>query len=212
MQYTLAVREKICTGCKLSFPVIPFVFTRQKSRKDGWGGYCRFCRHRTYVQNREQRLEYDRRWKEKNRTPAKVRASSSQQRARKEQRAKEGLALPSTFERQTGRRPVSKMHPYPTEEMRRFAFKASRVAAASNYRAKARYGVTGKLNRDDIYFVFERFCGRCAYCNVDVLDDYVCDHVIPLSRGGENCVENLALSCFSCNSSKKQRTLEEWKR
>lgn len=36
------------------------------------------------------------------------------------------------------------------------------------------------------------------------------DHKIPVSRGGTNDLDNLVLSCISCNSSKGGREPDEW--
>ena len=59
---------------------------------------------------------------------------------------------------------------------------------------------------------FERDGFLCVYCGSDVSDDPQCDHIFPISRGGENRLDNLATSCRSCNSSKGDRTPEEWRR
>lgn len=48
----------------------------------------------------------------------------------------------------------------------------------------------------------------CAYC------DQACetvDHIVPLNRGGDNQKQNLTPACRSCNSSKGDRLLSEWK-
>lgn len=60
------------------------------------------------------------------------------------------------------------------------------------------------LSRDNI---FRRDDFRCAYC--DSTKDLTIDHIYPKSRGGLNTWENLITSCFSCNSKKGDRTLEE---
>lgn len=60
--------------------------------------------------------------------------------------------------------------------------------------------------------VFIRDNFQCVYCGTNVVSDPQCDHVIPLSQGGETVEGNLATSCKSCNSSKKDRLVEEWLR
>lgn len=47
----------------------------------------------------------------------------------------------------------------------------------------------------------------CVYCAgpFDTID-----HVIPLTRGGDNMKSNLVPACRSCNSSKGQKLLSEW--
>jgi len=51
----------------------------------------------------------------------------------------------------------------------------------------------------------------CRYCAAPVSSDFCCDHVVPKSRGGKSEVANLAVCCKSCNSSKKDRLLSEWR-
>lgn len=43
---------------------------------------------------------------------------------------------------------------------------------------------------------------------VEATLDY--DHVVALSRGGENTAENIVMACWHCNASKSNRTLAEW--
>lgn len=59
--------------------------------------------------------------------------------------------------------------------------------------------------------VFERDDFRCVYCGCDVSADPQCDHIHPISRGGANTLDNLATACRPCNSSKGDKTPEEWR-
>lgn len=49
----------------------------------------------------------------------------------------------------------------------------------------------------------------CRYCG-DLNGPYEVDHVIPISRGGTNAIENLACACVSCNTQKRSHLLHEW--
>lgn len=52
----------------------------------------------------------------------------------------------------------------------------------------------------------------CWYCGKEVAsrDELTADHIFPRSKGGDNSLDNLALVCKSCNSSKNNMDLLEW--
>ncbi len=50
--------------------------------------------------------------------------------------------------------------------------------------------------------------GRCFYCG-DIGADI--DHVIPKSKGGTNDISNLVIACKSCNRSKKDKSLDDFR-
>lgn len=88
-------------------------------------------------------------------------------------------------------------------------------AARAHYRMakraeadKADYNVTVK----DIEALFDRFDGHCAYCNDEPIDEgnLNIDHVIPTSFGGSYNIENLIISCASCNAKKGSFPLPEF--
>lgn len=58
-------------------------------------------------------------------------------------------------------------------------------------------------------FVFERDNFTCTYCG-ERGGRLECDHIIPVSRGGGSNLDNLTTSCFTCNRSKRDKTVEEW--
>lgn len=55
-----------------------------------------------------------------------------------------------------------------------------------------------------------RFNGCCAYCGEK--KDLTLDHVVPVSRGGRHAAGNFLPACLSCNSSKSDKFLVEWRR
>lgn len=59
--------------------------------------------------------------------------------------------------------------------------------------------------------VYSRYNGRCAICGKPVTrKDMTISHKIPLSRGGDNGMDNLMLSCWECNHAKNNLTMEEF--
>lgn len=58
--------------------------------------------------------------------------------------------------------------------------------------------------------IYERDAGACQYCG-DTEGPFHVDHIEPLSRGGSHDDDNLCLACRTCNLSKKDSTVEEWR-
>ncbi|MGA9116028.1 MAG: HNH endonuclease [Bacteroidota bacterium] len=56
--------------------------------------------------------------------------------------------------------------------------------------------------------ILRRDAHRCQYCGRSDIPLTV-DHVVPVSRGGEETWENLACACVRCNNRKGDRTPEE---
>jgi 5-methylcytosine-specific restriction endonuclease McrA len=63
---------------------------------------------------------------------------------------------------------------------------------------------------------FVRLCQergwRCAYCDKALTPKTATeDHVVPLSRGGSDGIENIAPACISCNASKRATPAAEFR-
>ena len=61
-----------------------------------------------------------------------------------------------------------------------------------------------EITGNDIRKMFLDSYGKgCKYCDKQLkLNTIACDHIIPLSKGGDSTVENLQLICRSCNARK----------
>lgn len=57
-----------------------------------------------------------------------------------------------------------------------------------------------KINISDVEFIIQRDKNKCAYCGCDLRKkSWHIDHIHPLSKNGKNVIENLTLSCKTCN-------------
>lgn len=74
------------------------------------------------------------------------------------------------------------------------------------YRKK---GAGGYATFKQVHELYEKYLGLCVYCGLNKATSI--DHVIPISRGGNNNIENLLPACVSCNSKKRDKLLSEWK-
>ncbi|MFH0908899.1 MAG: HNH endonuclease [bacterium] len=57
-------------------------------------------------------------------------------------------------------------------------------------------------------YLEESFDGKCAYCGKPA-STY--DHIVPVSKGGQTTPGNIVPACASCNSSKNNKDVVEWR-
>lgn len=60
------------------------------------------------------------------------------------------------------------------------------------------------------YFLARLYRSACLYCGST--ERIEADHVMPISRGGVHSMGNLVPACKSCNCSKQDHTITEWKK
>lgn len=78
------------------------------------------------------------------------------------------------------------------------------------YEAKKKSVFVEYVDRD---IVFERDKGICHICRLPVSEKiWHLEHIIPLSRGGLHCYKNVAVSHARCNSSKRNKTIDEYRK
>jgi 5-methylcytosine-specific restriction endonuclease McrA len=79
-----------------------------------------------------------------------------------------------------------------------------------NRGALARYAI-GKIPAEDLYLKIGLQEYKCMYCKWTI-SFHTCeiDHIYPVSKGGEHYLYNIALTCSTCNQSKKARTLRRF--
>lgn len=57
--------------------------------------------------------------------------------------------------------------------------------------------------------VYSRYNGKCGFCGKDVSrNNITVSHKKPLSKGGDNSMENLVLSCWECNHIKNDMSMD----
>lgn len=66
------------------------------------------------------------------------------------------------------------------------------------------------ISKKDRFEIFKRDGFTCIYCgNVPPRVVLEVDHVIPVSKGGSNHIDNLVSSCMDCNRGKSNRELTD---
>lgn len=67
-----------------------------------------------------------------------------------------------------------------------------------------------ELTETDWNMAKKYFNFQCAYCGA--LEEMTKDHLVPLAKGGELSKRNTIPCCKACNSSKRDRDLDDWYR
>lgn len=69
-----------------------------------------------------------------------------------------------------------------------------------------------KFTRSQRINILNKFDQKCAYCGRELVYDILTiDHVIPLSLGGTNLINNLFPACELCNRLKANYKLEDFR-
>lgn len=74
----------------------------------------------------------------------------------------------------------------------------------SNKLNKRKRRSAGSLAAHEVIELLKR---PCEYCNGVATE---VDHIIPISRGGSNTIDNVVPCCRVCNARKNNRTKDEW--
>jgi len=81
---------------------------------------------------------------------------------------------------------------------------------ALDKRKAIEYEIGGKVSSEVKFNLFVKQSGICYWCFEKLDKIYHIDHVIPISRGGDNSETNIVVCCKSCNSQKSNKLVEEW--
>jgi len=86
--------------------------------------------------------------------------------------------------------------------------------AAARRRRALRHGATGSHTQAQLDALMLKQGGRCADCGDQFSPSTppTVDHIVALSRGGSDSIENLRWTCRSCNSAKYNKSPLEWAR
>lgn len=89
-----------------------------------------------------------------------------------------------------------------------------KVRAKAQRRRALKANAEGSFTADEWKFTLEVLDYRCVYCGIhkdDTPEKWLeADHLTPLSRGGDNYIDNIAPACKSCNCSKGTKTFDEF--
>jgi len=150
-------------------------------------------------ENIEKIKEYTKQWRKDN--PDKVKENKKRYRAKHPEKRVEEHRLHYLNHKE--KISENKKQYYKTEQgkMCRKRGKTKRLAKEKE--------IINTLTSQEWLDILEQYNYRCAYCDVEfeVENMPTKDHIIPISKGGNNTKENTIPACQSCNSKKGNRIL-----
>ncbi len=81
------------------------------------------------------------------------------------------------------------------------------IEYAHNYRAR-RDEAVGTFTWQEFFEKCTAQDWKCTYCGLE--KPLTVDHMIPLSKGGSNSIDNITPACLTCNCSKGDKTYDEY--
>lgn len=169
-----------CTKCKIVFPATIEFMSTNRSRKSGLDSWCKECR-KEYA-----RAIYWRNPKKNNLKSAEYYENNKHK------------ILPKSRIRASE---------WAKNNSQKLRFRAN---ASTHKRRAHKLNNGGSFTKEDIARLYILQYGICRYCDNYLTTKFTIDHMIPLSRGGDNYPNNLALTCSFCNYSKHDKTLTEY--
>ena len=190
-------KYKTCPDCKQTKSFDDF--HKNKKMKDGFATYCKPCL-----------LLRGKKYRDAN--PEKVKATQRASRNKNKDKVK----LTKKLWRETNRDKVNAQkrarraaNADRYRELARAVYSANKESAlnsAARRQAIKKQASVYSVTAEDLASIRKQ---PCLYCGSSELIEI--DHVIPLARGGSHSVGNLAPACRSCNRTKSDLFVMEWK-
>jgi 5-methylcytosine-specific restriction endonuclease McrA len=220
-------KTKGCTLCGQSQPVSHF--TVNKALKSGLSSFCRNCaadRRKKYYEKDKEHInkvkrknrkkyrdkelaynkEYYQKTKERRLEVAKKYRENNREKLLEDVRQYNKIHKKENKERSRNYR---KNNPEKIKQIKN-SYRKNNPEAIQKHRMIRR----ARKAQNGIFKVSEKELAKlmaspCAVCGSN--KQTTIDHIIPISRGGTHSIGNLQPLCKSCNSSKHQKVMTEWK-
>lgn len=213
MEYVRLDQSKRCIKCKQIKAIEDF--GNSKSYASGKKSTCKYCCSIAYkewaLNNKEHRTEYNRKYSSENREQVRANKNAWNQAHPEKARARTRAWVAANPEKKRANNIAwekanrEKMR----AKERKWAANNPQKVAEKNLRRQGRVLAKGifRINKKEIEKLLSMPCFYCGQTKNQSLD-----HVIPVSRGGTHSIGNLVTACRSCNSSKRDRTIMEWRK
>jgi hypothetical protein len=223
---------KRCYACAQTFPATLEFFWRDKGKKDGLRNACKTCdsaRRKAYTEAHRE-LEYQRHklYRERNEDSLRekhriYREENKEKIAERKQKWQQGEHCKEYKKRwwqenkdrlsENARQRYLDNREYYLEKQRQYLQtpQGRMVDKAHKLNRKAqKRGSQGSYTSEQLNEQFQRQKAKCYYCKSKLGKVWHADHIVPLSKGGSNTIDNIVVACETCNMRKSAKLLHEW--
>lgn len=170
-----------------------------------------------YKKNKEKVSAVHKKWLEQNPEYYKERSKTEKEKNRKKLWNKEHPEYLREYRKKNREKILGYLKEYYQENKRLFLenrreYRKTEEGKASHQRGgfKIRAGereIINTLTAKEWLDILEKNNYKCAYCGIEFNEDTLPerDHIIPISKGGNNIKENIAPACKSCNLKKSNK-------
>lgn len=189
---------------------------------------CKVCskisqdKTRSSTAYKQRKIEYQREWRKNNPTPESYRLKAAERQRKNYQANREEILAqqklyasnPKVAERiRVKAAKWAKDNPERCKAQKKSwceseKGKLLKKSYKNKYRAKKTENHNVRYTEDQIQQVCNCFENKCAYCGKK--DKLQMDHAVAVSFGGPDVLGNLLPSCKSCNSGKRDKSLDSW--
>ena len=112
------------------------------------------------------------------------------------------------------RRKLHKHHKHFAKKVFHRLMKKSSTLRTTLKRRSKEYEVEFKISLTEVReLLYKSYGMKCSYCNtILIVSNMECDHIHPLSLGGNSTPKNLQMICMRCNTRKGPLTDKEFKK
>ena len=130
---------------------------------------------------------------------------------KKPRRGRKSPAKLTIWEKKFSRK-LRRYHKHFAKKVFHRLMKKSSTLRSTLKRRSKEYEVEFNISLEEVRnLLYKAYGRRCSYCEVRLLvSNMACDHIMPLSLGGNSTTMNLQMICMRCNTRKGQLTDKEF--
>lgn len=192
------IPTKCCTRCGKEYPATLEYFTSRAKGRFGLASECKDCEHIRQAAYRAVSKDKKRERNQRYYAENKAREKKRIKRYYEQNKDKFHQRYIATRDRKL-------------EKQKQWARANSENIRIRAMRRRSRVkSADGDVTTEEVMMQYKRQRTKCYYCGCLLMGNYHIDHVIPISRGGRNAIDNIVLACPSCNREKNARLPHEW--